>query len=790
MLLVIGTGIGAATAIFSVLDTTMLRPPPFAEPDRLVQVMDVYRSAGARSTSLTLQKIAGWQQQRALFEAFEGHAFRQFDLTAVGIDPERVSGLVVTNGLLRMLGAAPSLGRGFLEDDGAAGAEPVVLISEGLWKRRFGGRPDILGTRVDLSGERYTVVGTMPRRFRVGSPDEDVWLPVDVDRPAPSASSPVLRLTGLARISAGVDPATRQTQADAIAAWLQREQPLPAEPFWDIHLEPKRVAAVTPATRTALFVLLGAVGVLLLITCANTAALMLSDVEARRRDVAIRAAIGASRARLFGEHLVESLLLAGGGGALGVLIAFWGVEAIVAAAPPNLAHSATRPIEVDLRVLGMAAWTTVATGLVFGLLPAVRGSAPDVERVLKMGGRGGTRRAALPSLLVVAEVAFSLVLLVGAALMIRTFANLHAVERGFDGQGVVAVGVSLPTDRYNGAAARSAFFADLRERLQAQPGISGLAFAAQAFGGAGITFADAGNVEGRGSGAAAGPMRIPSNTVSADYFAVLGIPLVEGRTFTPADGTDAVVVSRSFAQRLWPDGRAVGRSFRLASGWPWQTVVGIAGDVAARAVPGDSPLQLYQPFPPPGPADGDAPRARGFVDRVVLVRASAGEAAVPAVRAAVRAIDPHQPLGKVQLVSDLYGDVFGRERFVLQLMVAFGAIAVLLTAAGIFGLVSHGAAARTREIGLRVALGAPAASIVALVSRRTTVLVGLGTVVGLAAAAALSRFLEALLFGVRPLDPVSYAVVAALMGAVAALACWLPTRRALRVDPAVALRVE
>jgi len=793
MIVIVGVGIGAATAVFSVVDQTILRPPPFAHADRLVQVMDLYRSAGARSTNLTREKIAGWQGQRALFEAFEGYTFREVDLTGGGLEPERVRGRIVTNGLLRMLGVQPSHGRGFAEDDGRPERERVVIISDGLWKRKFGARADVLGMRIALSDEQHTIIGIMPRRFRIGGDDEDLWLPFDVTIGAGAGRAAPRSFVGLARLAPGVDASSRQKLADTLAARLQEQQPLPSSPFWDIHLAPKQVATVTDTTQTALFVLLGAVGFVLLITCANTASLLLTQVGVRQRETAIRAAIGASRGRLFREVLTESVLLAAAGGAVGILLASWGVDAIVAAAPPDLAYNTTGPIEVDGRVLAAAAGATVVTGVLFGLLPAFRGSSPNVDMILKSGAGGSPGRTANSRFvggLLVAEVAVSLILLVGAALMVRTFVNLHGLNPGFDSEGVVAVTLSLPTDKYVGEGSRSAFFDSLRDRLVAVPGVSDVAVAAGVFGGAGMSFGKVEEIDGRAPAAAHGRIEIGANNVTGEYFRTLRVPIVAGRTFSPTDQQDAVIVSKSLADRLWPNGGAVGSHFRLGAGWPWETVVGVVGDLEPRAGDQRSTFHLYRPFLPPAAAAGAAPRARGYAGRTVLVRTTEPALAIPAIRAAVWSMDANQPLGRVARVADIYADSFARERFVLQLMAVFGLIAVALTAAGIFGVLSQIVARRTRELGLRMALGARGVDIVRLVASRGVLLVATGVVFGLGGALGLTRFLEALLFQVRPVDPLSFAVVTALIGAVALLACWSPARRAMRVDPAEALRVE
>ncbi len=787
LIMILGVGIGAATAVFSVVDQTLLRPPPFAHADRLVQVLDLYRSGGARSSTLTPEKIAGWQEQHSLFEAFEAYMSREVDLTGAEIEPERVRGLVVSSGLLRMLGVQPSFGRGFADDDGRPGAERIVLISEGLWQRRFGGHSDVLGTRIALSDEPHTIVGVMPRRFRLTGEGEEFWLPIDVRSVGRDGRR--YFFFGIGRLAAGVDSTSQQKLADTLAARMQAQTPLSDEPFWDIHLARQEIAYVAETTETALFVLLGAVGFVLLITCANTANLFLSQIGIRQHEMAVRAAIGAARVRLFREVLTESVVLAACGGAVGVLLAVWGVDAIVAAAPPNLTFNSTSPIELDTRILAVAAAMTVVTGVVFGLVPALRASRPDVEWILKSArGAGALPFSRFSAGLVVAEVAFSLILLVGAALMIRTFANLQAIEPGFEPGGLVAMEVSLPTDKYVGEGSRSAFFEAVRERLAAMPGVSDVAVAAGVFRGGGTHYGTP-EVEGGLPSASRAQATIPSNYVTPEYFRAMRIPLVAGRTFTEADGGDSIVISKGLAHRYWPNGDAVGRGLKLFANGQWATVVGVAGDVEGRAGGIASPLYIYRRLAPPSGNSASLPRVRSYATRAIIVRTSEPAATVPAMRAAVWALDRNQPIGRVTRVEDLYAEAFAMERFVLQLMSVFGMIAVALTAAGIFGVLSQLVARKTREIGVRMALGARSADILRLILPRGAGLLIIGTALGLIGAAVLTRFLEALLFGVRPVDPVSFGIGTFLLMVITLIACWLPMKRAMRVDPAVALRV-
>ena len=790
MIVVLGLGIGATTAIFSVVDQTILRPAPFSHADRLVDVMGLVRKGGGGGNILTPQKILGWQAQQGLFERFEGYAPREFDLSSRDTEPQRVQGLLISTGLFSMLGVRPILGRDFARGDGTPGGERTVIISEILWRRAFGGQPAVLGSVVALSDQPYTVVGVMPRRFRLTGDKEMLWLPVDLDA---NVTSPAARnFAGIGRLSTAVRRGTEQDLADAIADRLQADQPLPDS--WTLRLEPKKVAYVNATTRKALFVLLGAVGFVLLIACANTAHLFLSQVAVRQREMAVRTAIGASRVRLLREVLTESLLLAACGGTLGLLFATWGIDGILAAAPPNLASSATTPIELDVRVMAVSAALALATGIVFGLVPAIRGSRPSLDVVLKGGtaGRGVSAGGGrLSAVLVATEVAFAFVLLIGSALMIRTFANLSAIDPGFDPDGVVAVDINVPTDKYPAGPARIAFVQAIRDKLVALPAVSEVAVAAGALPGEGGTNFGQPEAEGGLSGSSRETVIIPMLTVSPEYFHTMRIPIVAGRTFTQEDGPSGAIVSQAIAEQYWPGGNAVGRRFKVFGSAPWRLVVGVAANVESRSVDGRTTRHIYYPWDTTPPkTQPAAPVARGYAKRVLLVRTANPEGVLSAIKPAVWSVDSNQPVERIARVEEVYAARFGQQRFVLQLMSAFGALAALLTAAGIFGVLSQIVGRRTREIGIRIALGARAADVLRLVVSGGAAFTCAGIAGGVAGALALTRFLESLLFEVRPVDPLSFAAVAVLMALIALVACWLPARRAVRVDPAVALRVD
>jgi len=785
LIAIVAVGIGAATTVFSVVDQLLLRPVPFAYADRLVDVWDTSRATRGGGNSLTPEKIAGWQAQPALFERFEAAMPLQFDVTGDG-EPERISGFAVSTGLFAMLGVEPRLGRGFMSGDGRPGGQRTVIIAEDVWRRRFAAQPDALGRILTLNDQDYTIVGVMPRRFRLMNERETVWIPVDIEASRGDAS--LRSFYGVARLARGVPLADAQRIADALADRMQKAAPLART--WDLHVQKKLVATVDQTTRTALFVILGAVSFVLFITCANVANLFLSHAPARLREMAIRSALGSGRARLIRGVLTETVLLAGAGGALGVVLANWGVSAVMRAAPAGLGVRMTSPVEVDGRVVAVATAMTLLTGLAIGLLPALRGSAASVEATLRASSSAARSAYGLtPSALVVCEVAFSLILLIGAALMARTMTKLAAIEPGFDPAGLVTIHVDLPTDRYPGAASRAAFFDALFERLG---GVAGVSDAAVASGmpptQGGFSW---GELQGEGREASPRDVLIPFNTVSPTFFRTLRIPLIAGRSFEPGDPQGVAVVSAGLATRLWPDGTAVGRRFRLGS--TWRTVVGVAGNVETRS-PDDArtDLQFYEPWAV-GPSTGPvptAPRRRSYAWRMLIVRAQDPARALPEIKRQIAAVDPRQPIEKVVLASDLYAEAFARQRFVLTLMSAFAAIALALTAAGIFGVLSQVVVRRTREIGIRMALGARPADVLRQVLSNGLALACVGAAFGVAGAFALTRVLRTLLFGVTATDPLSFAGVTAFLLCVAAAACWIPARSATRIQPADALRVD
>jgi putative ABC transport system permease protein len=775
MLVTLALAIAVSTAVFTVVDETLLRRAPFAFADRLVDVMDRNRVTGFGGSSLTPEKIAGWQDS-PLFERLEGYTPRQFDIAGDG-EPERVPGMIVTTGLFPMLGVQPALGRGFSPDEGRPGSPRVVIIDEGLWKRRFGGDRDVLGRTLALNDNRYTIIGVMPRRFHLlgGNPRADaLWLPVDVAHPGGQAAP---QFYGVGRLRAGTDMASLQRRADTLADEYQKSRPLAR--VWDISIAPKRVAFVGASTRTVLLILLGAVGFVLLIAFANVANLLLSRASARAREMAVRSALGASRGRLIRETLVESVIVALIGGAAGVVLAIWIVPAALALAPPNLAGRGTTTIEIDLRVLAVAVSVTLAAGILVGLVPALRGSRPQLEQALRASSLSVSagRTVSMSGALVVVEVALALVLLVGATLLMRTFSRLHAIDPGFDLRGLVTTRISLPSSRYPTASARLAFEDQLAPRLAALPGVSDSSVASIQPPPAVGAFTLGVEAE-HGARAGASTEAFAQNMVAPNYFQTLRIPFRAGRTFSAQEGDDAAIVSQAVADSFWPGVTAVGKRLRLGPTYPWLTVVGVVGNVEMRIGDERLPRQVY------------TSKRAVFASLAFTMRTGNLKATASAIKALVWAIDRNLPIDAPVLAEDQWNDAFGQQRFALQLMGAFALVALLMAAGGVFAVLSQLVSQRTREIGVRVALGASPLDVFRLIVARGMIMTLGGVALGLAGAALVSRVLTTLLFGVGPYDPASFAGMSVVIVAVAFLACWLPTRRAMRVEPAVALRVE
>jgi len=764
-------GIGANTAIFSVVDTLLLRPLPLKDPGRLVLVRDT--QPGVDSAPASYPEYLDWKERSKTFEALGAFFNTTFSLTGQG-EPEQLPALRMSAGLLPMLGLAPARGRGFRPEEEKAGGERVALISHALWQRRFGASPAVLGTPITLAGEPYTVVGVLPPGLTFGV-HPDVCIPLRLD--AQRAPRGLHFMTVLGRLRSGPDLAQARAEVESMAARLRTE----GVTRHGIVLTPLQEQLVGD-TRPALLVLFGAVGLVLLIACANVANLLLARAASRQKEIAIRLAVGASRARLIRQLLTESLVLSVLGGGLGLLLAWWGVDLLVSAGArlPRIEE-----IRIDGTVLAFTAGVSLLTGLLFGLAPALQASSADFHESLKEGGRQtglGSGRQRLRGLLVVSEVALSLVLLIGAGLLIRSFVRVLDNDMGFDPSRVLALDLSLPLSSYGKPERQAAFFKELLERVGRLPGVQGAAVVSHLPLGGSNTNSGL-LIEGRAWPQDELPLA-DNRLVSSDYFRVLRIPLLRGRTFIPRDvegSLHVAVINESLARRFFPNADPIGK--RIDMQWKtngWQVIVGVVGDIKHDGLDLPSAPAVYVPYLQT-PDSGMTLVVRATGDPLGLVGA---------VRAQVYGVDRNQPVSRARTMDELVAESVGPRRFSMSLLSGFAALALFLAAVGIYGVMSTSVAQRTHEIGVRMALGARRSDVVKLVIRQGLPPVLLGTCIGLIAAMVFSRVLESLLYGVSARDPATFAGVSLLLVCVALAACFLPARRAARVDPMIAIRCE
>jgi putative ABC transport system permease protein len=762
--LTLALGIGATTAIFSVVNAVLLRPLPYADPDRLV----VMRGS--------LPDIRDLERSNRSFDGMATWASNQFNLR-IGDDTRQMLGGQVSRNLLPLLGVEPLLGRNFTEDDER---QDTVILGYGLWQSHFAGDPGVLGRTIELSGTSYTVIGIAPAWFRFPTAAFQLWAPlssIDIKSPQQAGNRAFRIFSAVARLEPGVTLQQAQAEAAALSGRLAREFPATNEGV-SLELVPVYERLVGDV-RPALTVLLGTVGLLLLIACANVANLMLARTTVREREMAIRVALGAGRFRLIRQLMTESVALAVAGGLLGLLVTMWGIDLLPAALEARLPRA--DGIRIDATVLAFSLCATLLTGVLFGLAPAMQGAA-GLSGSLKDSGRGLTasgRGRRLRSALVVTEIALAVVVVVGAGLLVRSFVTLTARDAGFTPANLVSFNVPFRSLTDN--AARAQLAALLIDRLAALPGVAA-AGAATGFPSVtpqrAIRFA----VEGRALTADEDSALFIAATPG--YFAALRTPVLQGRPFDArdtADGLPVVVVSRAFAAQLFPGQDAVGHRIKLINpeqSGEWRTIVGVAGDVMYRGPDEDLPPAIYTPF-------AQTP----FMWLYVMVRTTGSpEPLLQSLRTIVPAVSPTLTAANLRPMTEVVEQSVAEPRFHMVLVSSFALLALLLAAIGIYGVLAYSVTQRTHEIGVRMALGAAGRDVLGLVVREGLALAVMGVALGLAVAAALTRLMAGLLFGVTALDPLTFGAGAALLLVVAAVACLVPARRATRVEPITAIR--
>jgi putative ABC transport system permease protein len=776
-------GIGANSAIFSVVNTVLLRPLPYKDPERLVMVWEDNTRHGYPRDTPAAANYIDWRDQNQVFEAMAAIADLSLNLTGSG-EPERIDGKRVSANLFSLLGVEPQLGRAFLPEEDQPGGNCVVMMSHGLWQRRFGFDKKIIGQPLTLNGASCTVVGVMPPDFQFPSREAELWVPISFStQEAANRGRHFLQV--IARLKPGVTVQQAQTEMNAIAARLQQQYP---ESNADLG------AAVVPLheqvvgdIKPALLVLLGAVGFVLLIACANVANLLLARAAVRQKEITIRVALGASRARLIRQFLTESILLAALGGVIGLLLSLWGVNLLKAFIPENI--SQVKAIAIDARVLGFTLLVSLLTGLIFGLAPAIQASNFNLNETLKEGGRdsaAGSRSNRIRALLVITEVAVSLILLIGAGLLINSFMRLRNVDPGFRADNLLTMRIVLPALKYPDQARRAAFYTDLLRRVEALPGVQSAAVTTN------LPLYRQGNsigisIEGRPDPPPDQGLIIVTRVVSPEYFSTMGIQLSKGRQFNEhdkAEGQGVAVISETMARKYWPGEDPLGRRIKSgssASTSPWLTIVGVAKDVRQFELNVDPKPQMYLPYE----------QAGFFAPRDLVVRTNVEPLSLAAtVRRTVWEIDKDQPVSNISTMEDILSESVARQRFSMLLLGVFAALALVLAAVGLYGVMSYSVAQRTREIGIRMALGAQARDVLKLVVGNGLKLVLIGVVIGLVAAFILTRLMSSLLFGVSATDPITFTIISLVLIGVALLASYIPARRATKVDPMIALRYE
>jgi putative ABC transport system permease protein len=786
-------GIGINTAIFTVVDTVLLKPLTYPDADRIVQFM--LTSPQGNGPAASIPKFMLWQQQTSAFQDVAAYDFGGPGFNLTGAQPEQVHGIHVTQGYFHLFGASPMLGRTFTPQEDSPNGGKVVVLSYGLWQRKFGGNPNIIGSALSLGNEPYTIVGVLNQSF-VSDPEADILLPFQFD---PNSTNQGHYFKAAGRLKPGVTLAQANALLKVAADQFRRRYPDAIGPKDGFAVEPLRDSIVGDA-RKSLLVMLGAVSLVLLIACANVANLLLVHATGRKREFAIRAAMGAGRKRIVLQLLTESVLLSVTGGVLGLLLGYIGLRGLLAMSPGDIPrigeHGAA--VTIDWRILAFTLGVSLFTGILFGLFPAIGASRPDLNSTLKeSSNRAGTgfHQSKARSLLVISEISLAMVLLIGAALLIRTFLALHQVNPGFDPHNLLTMEMSLTGDRFQKTAGVAELVRNGRERLNAIPGVevSASTCCLPMEGGFGLPFLVVGRPVDKGQPVGAGWM-----SASAGYFEAFKIPILRGRDFTDRDVTGApgvVVINESMAKKYWPKEDPVGQQIIIGKGVgpefdePARQIIGISGDIHNGGLGRD-------PFPtmivPQAQVPDGMTALNARIGPVIwLVRThTEPHQLISAVSEQLRQASGGFPVARVRSMDEVVVHSTARESFNMLLLSIFGASALVLASIGIYGLMAYSVQQRTQEMGIRMALGADRSRIRNLVVWQGMQLTIAGVIVGAGAAFGLTRLIASLLFGVKSWDPIVFVTVPVVLAGVALLAVWLPATRASRLDPMAALRVE
>lgn len=778
VIITLALGIGANTTIFSVVNAVLMAPLPYQEPDRLVRIWESNPGQGRTESAVSVPNFQDWQKQQSVFEQLAASELTTFNLTGSG-EPQRIPAARFTANLVSTLGVAPLLGRSFLPED-ESGSNRVALLSHSLWQRAFGSDPSLVNKTIQLNGASYTVIGVMPPEFQFGG--RELWVPLVLD-PAKEpwrADRANRNLAVYGRLKPGVTLDQANAEMNILAQRLEEQNP-ESNTGWGLRLRTFYDWLVPEGVRVSMYALFGAVYLLLLIACANVANLLLARATTRQQEMALRATLGARPARLMRQLLIESLLLAGLSGLLGLFLTYWGTRLIVYSNLQNIARlSETR---IDASVLGFALVITTIAALVFGLVPAWWASHLNLSDKLKEGSRssGSRRTHRLRNALVVTEVTLAVALLVGGGLLVRTVRRLQTAPLGFAPENLITMQLSLPGSKYGQPEQRRNFFNKLLDQLRAVPGVIDAA-ATERAPGSGSDWTTEITVEGND---AINEVRTSAeaHVATQNYFKTIGVPVLAGQEFLGTYRSDRpleLVVSESFARRYWPNEDPIGKRFRADANNPFGIVIGVVGDVRNIDPQQDALPAFYFPY-----------GYIGMPGLVVVVRTTTDpEDFAKALRTQVSQIDADQPIYNVRTMNEIIGNATSQQRFQAVLLSLFGIVALLLVAVGVYGIVAHVSRQRTREIGIMMALGASTREILNMMIKQGMRAVLLGLILGLAGSFILTRWLSSSIFGLTPNDPLTFIFVALLLVVVAFVACYLPARRATKVDPSTVLRSE